>query len=511
MPSNAVGSELISKIVGYKITKGNFSEDSPNLPMRVAILAEANFANQGSLNLDARELTTAKKAGELYGYGSPIYTIMRILRPVNGGGIGGIPVVVYPQAMPVGATAKVLHITPTGTATANGTHQVVIGGRNGVDGQSYAVNIAVGDDVDAIVEKISDVINSVLGSPVIGTFTTGVGAKTIATSKWKGLTADDITITVDTGDKDLGVTYAVTSSASGAGTPSLAGALAQFQEDWNTIVINSYGTQSDVMDELEAFNGIADPDSPTGRYTGIIMKPFVALTGTTEADADTLVAITDPRALEMTIVGCPAPNSAGLPMESAAAWGLQLARQAQDNPQLDLQSATNFDIPTPINIGDMNDYLTRDRLVKAGCSTVEKIAGKYKVCDLVTTYHPDGEIPSQFNYVRNLIIDWNIRFGVYLLEQINVVDHVIASDNDIVNAQKVIKPKQWRLILNNYAESLAKRGLIADAAFMQESIIVNISSTNPNRLETFFRYKRTGFGRVVSTTAEAGFNFGTNN
>jgi hypothetical protein len=46
---------------------------------------------------------------------------------------------------------------------------------------------------------------------------------------------------------------------------------------------------------------------------------------------------------------------------------------------------------------------------------------------------------------------------------------------------------------------------------MQNSITVEVSSINPDRLETFFRYKRTGTARISSTTAEAGFNFGTNN
>jgi hypothetical protein len=72
----------------------------------------------------------------------------------------------------------------------------------------------------------------------------------------------------------------------------------------------------------------------------------------------------------------------------------------------------------------------------------------------------------------------------------------------------VIKPKQWKQILGNYAEDLVKRSLVVDAAFMQDSIAINVGVSNPDRLETFFRYKRSGFVRIASTTAEAGFNFG---
>ena len=44
---------------------------------------------------------------------------------------------------------------------------------------------------------------------------------------------------------------------------------------------------------------------------------------------------------------------------------------------------------------------------------------------------------------------------------------------------------------------------------MQKSITVGLSTLNPDRLETFFKYKRTGVARISSTTAQAGFNFGT--
>jgi hypothetical protein len=105
----------------------------------------------------------------------------------------------------------------------------------------------------------------------------------------------------------------------------------------------------------------------------------------------------------------------------------------------------------------------------------------------------------------------NVRYGYYLLEQDYVVDHAIASDDTTVSASKVVKPKTWKGVLFNYAESLSLRGLIVQPDFMQNSITVSISTTNPDRLETFFRYKRSGFTRIASTEAQAGFNFGSIN
>lgn len=139
MSSDAVGSSRVSTVVGYKITKGVFNNSTPNLPQRVALFGEANNANQTSLDLTPVEITSAQQAGELYGFGSPIHMAMRIIRPSSGVGIGGIPVFAYPQAEAGGASAKIMEINPTGVATGNGTHTVVIAGREFLEGGRYDI------------------------------------------------------------------------------------------------------------------------------------------------------------------------------------------------------------------------------------------------------------------------------------------------------------------------------------------------------------------------------------
>jgi phage tail sheath gpL-like len=508
MASDAVGLERISRVVGYKIKKGNFQTVSPNLPQRIALLGEANDANQIDLDLTPIQITSAQQAGELYGYGSPIHIQARILFPRSGEGVGGIPVIVYPQAAAVGAAAKVLQITPSGVATGNGTHTLIIAGRGNVDGVPYDINIVSGDTTADITAKISDAINAVLGSPVIASDTDYI---TTLTSKWKGLTAQEISVTVDTNDDDLGITYAVVQTAAGSGTPSIQSALDSFGNEWVTIVCSCYGAVSSIMDVLEAFNGRPNPISPTGRYVGVIMKPFVALIGSL---LDNPTSITDSRKDDLTIAICPAPGSDGLSMEAAANMCVLFAVIEQNSPHLDVAGLSYPDMPTPSlpsEVGSMTDYNNRDAFVKKGCTTVDLKSGRYEVQDFVTTYHPLGEEPPQFRYPRNIMIDLNVRYSYLLKEQINVVDHAIAANDDIVTADKVIKPKQWKQILFALADDLVLRALIVDKNFMTASITVDISTSNPDRIETFFKYKRSGFTRISSTTAEAGFNFGTLN
>lgn len=504
MTSDAVGVDLISKVVGYKIVKGNFSNETPNLPQKILIIGEANEDNQSSVSFDTKyEITSAQQAGETFGFGSPIHMAMRILRPFSGSGVGSIPTIVIPQEKAGGATAKELVIEVTGTATKNATHTVVINGRYGLDGTSYDFTVNTGDAAAEIHAKIEDAINGVLGCPVTADAT---DYEVTCTTKWNGLTANDVNITIDTNDIDAGVTYSVTVDQAGAGTPALTDTLAAIGNDWFTVVVNTYGTVTAVLNSLEDFNGIPDPVNPTGRFTSTLMKPFFAFTGSTAEDPST---VTNARLDDVTIVICPAPLSGGLPLEAAANAAALYAPQAQNNPHMDISGRSYPDMPVPADglIGAMATYTNRDTIVKKGCSTVELVAGKYVVADFVTTYHPVGEIPPQFRYVRNLTVDFNIRFKYYILEELYVVNKAITDNNTTVTVTGVIKPVQWKQILFSLADQLASASLIADPNFMKDSTTVAIGTTNPDRFETFFRYKRTGFSRISSTTAEAGFNF----
>lgn len=511
--STAVGVDRVSRVVGYKVKKGFFQTSTPNLPQRIAVLGEANDANQATLDTDPREVTSAQEAGELYGFGSPIHQIMRILRPISGDGVGGIPTIVYPQLSDVGATETIINIDATVSvgATSNATHYLVINGRFDVDGESYGFSVEKDDTTLEIVTKMAAAVNNVLGAPCAATLdTTTPGSEfLILTSKWNGASSAEMNFSVYTGDNAAGVTYSEQSKTDGTGVVAITDALAAFGNNWNTIVVNPYDTTT-VLDALEAFNGIPDPDNPTGRYVGTIFKPFVAIWGSIDDDKTTIGAITDARSAEVTNAVAPAPNSSGFTWEAAANMTYQHALIAQNSPHLDVNGKTYPDMPVPLDedIGDFANYTDRDYLVKKGCSTVNLVAGQYQIQDFVTTYHPTGEVPPQYRYCRNLQLDWNVRYGYYILELINVVDNTIAPSDQVIGVASTIKPNQWKQVLNSFADDLGSRALIADPQFMKDNLDVQVSDTNPDRLETFFRYKRTGIARISSTDAEAGFAFG---
>lgn len=502
--STAVGEERRSRVSGYKIKKGFFTNETQNLPQIIAIFAESNTANQSGLTTAKREITSANEAANLYGFGSPIHSIMRILRPVSGDGVGGIPTIVFPQLTDVGASATIRAWTVTGTANANATHSFVINGRYGLDFQNYSYSVAIGDTPTMVAVKMADAINGVLGSPC--TAVAALGVVTL-TSKWKGATSAMLNVVIDFGSNSAGFSYSQTTSTNGAGGVDLAPSLALFGDDWYTVVINSYGI--DQLSDLESFNGVPDTLTPTGRYSGIIFKPFVALFGTTLSTKTAIAAITDdaPRIDQVTNVHAPAPNSKGFDYEAAANVAALFARVAQDSPHLDVNQLAYPDMPIPSdgNIGEMSDYNNRDFLVKKGSSTVILENGLFKIQDLVTTYHPDGEVPLQYAYTRNLNLDWNISDSYRTLENIRLKDKALVRDEQIVEVSGAIKPKEWKAVVYDLINDWAVKALINDPQFSKDSLLVQISTTNPDRFETFFRYKRTGIARIESTDVEAGF------
>lgn len=502
--SNAVSTAAKSRIVGYQLTVGDFRESSPNLPQRVLLFGQANTANQATLDTDPFQITTASQAGDRYGYGSAIHMAARIILPKGGDGLGGIPVVVHPQEAAAGATSKIIEVTPSGVATANGTHTLIIAGRENIDGIFYNIGINKDDTTADIVAKIADAVNGVLSCPMTATEDDYVAA---LESKWADETADKITVSINTNGDDLGITYAFDDVQAASGVPSIAASLDQIGNNWATILCNCYES-TQILTALELWNGVADPVNPTGRFVGIVMKPLVAIFGNTDDDPS---AITNARLNEMTNALAPAPLSAGLALEAAANMTRLHAIVSQNDPHLDVAGSSYPDMPTPTAIGSMSEWVNRDLFVKRGCSTVDLVGGKYVIQDFVTTYHKLGEEPPQFAYCRNLMIDNNVRYTYFLLEQINVVDHAIADDDAVVAVGKVVKPKGWKQILTGkkFVGDLSARCLIVDVPFTQKSVKVGLSTSNPDRLETFFSYKRSGFARVIPTTAQAGFNFGT--
>jgi phage tail sheath gpL-like len=503
--STAVSLDRVSAIVGYKIEAVLEGILAGNLPQRIAILAEANNANQSGLPSEL-SFTNASEIAAVAGYGSPAYLIARILRPYSGDKLGGIPTVWYPVEEAGGATATVITYSITGAATKNTTHLLRVSGRNGLDGAIYQIAVETGDGAAEISQKMIDAVNNCLGAPAVGTLSVN---DAVFTTPFRGVSSAELSVEVDLQGDAAGLTYTQDSKVNGAGVPSISNALNEFGDNWNTFVINGIGSDSATLNALEAFNGNAN--SGTGRYTPTVFKPFLSLFADNSADTlAEVTALTDARKNEMTNVFCAGPNSEAFSFETAANTLFVYVKTAQDEPHTDPIGSILNDVPGVANSGDFADASKRDQIVKVGGSTIKLNSEQFEIVDLVTTSHPDDEPQTAvlYRWVRDWVINMNIRYKYLLLEEINVVGKTILPDGSQSTAPNTISPNRWKGILYGLADQLENEALIASADFMKESIQVQIGESNPNRFETAFKVEITGAARVLSTTNQFTFNFG---
>jgi len=506
--STAISLDRLSRVVGYKLKKGQFASMGANLPQRIAVLGEANTANQATIDIQPFEFINAKQVGDKYGYGSPLYQIARILRPISGNQLGGIPTVIYPQLVAGGAAATTVKkgVAVATTVKANATHYLKINGRSSIDGVQIAYNLEIGDAAADVKSKIIAAVAACLASPVTCSL---VVADLDFVTKWKGISSKEISIEFVDGGIDAGVVYSEISVTNGSGVVALADTFALFGETWNTIVINPYGEAQ--FDDLETFNGYPDPEAPVGRYNATSFKPFVALAGTKLDTISAIAAITDTseRKSQVTNVLCPAPNSLGFSWEAAANMALSVALIMQDSPHIGNGGRSYFDMPIPddLDIGEFATYDGRDSIVKKGCSTVLLENGKYTIQDFVTTYHPAGEIPAKFRKVRDLNIDWNMAFGWLIIMKRDIQDKAIVSNDSAVKVGNTISPKQAKQLAISYIEEKETLGIISDSAKSIATIQTGANETNPARLDISFDYFRTSTADIVSSDVAVNFSF----
>lgn len=503
--STAVSLDRVSAIVGYEIKAVLEGIKAGNLPQRIAVLAESNAANQTALPAKL-SFTSPSEVAAIYGYGSPAYQVARILRPYSGDKLGGIPTLIYTVEEAAVTTATAITIAITGAATKPATHLLKVNGRSNLDGAIYSIAIETGDGAAEISQKMADAVNNVIGCPGIGSV---VADDFVLTSKWNGISSVELNVEIDVQGEAAGISYAETGKVAGTGAPSIATALAEFGDDWNTLVINAIGSDSTTLNALEAFNG--NPSDGTGRYLATTFKPFVSFFGDNSADTlAELTAITDARKNEVTNVFCPAPNSKSFSFESAANVAFIYAKIAQDTPHTDPIGKVLKDVPGVTNSGDFADPSKRDQIVKVGSSTIKLNSELFEIVDLVTTSHPDAEPQTAvlYRWVRDWVINMNIRYKYLLLEQINVIGKTILANGSPSTAPDTISPIRWKGLLYGLADQLEADALIASADYMKKSIQVQIGESNPNRFETNFKVQLTGTARVGSTTSEFTFNFG---
>ncbi|WNO24165.1 putative tail sheath protein [Acinetobacter phage Scuro] len=491
--SNAVDLSARARVVGIETVYKNLRDSNiAILPQRIAVIGQGS--TDAVYATEKRQVTSANQAGNLFGYGSPVHLAVKQLLPVNGDGVGTIPVTVYPLTDHTSGVAATGSITPTGTVTESAQARVLV---NNIRSELFVISI--GDTIATLTPKIAAAINATLDMPV-----TAVSTATAVnlTSKWKGLSANDINVVISGGESS-GVTFAITQLSGGLADPEVTSALNQIGNVWETMVLNCLSIAN--TDALNAYR-----DAGEGRWGALVRKPFVVFTGNTIADPTAATATAEARKTDRINSQLPSPGATDLPFVVAARQLARIAVVANENPPCDYgsQQAAGL-VPGPDAV--QWTYTDRDYAIKRGSSTVEVRDGVVTLSDVVTFYHPTGEEPPAYSYVcdivklQNIIFNLDIRFANKEWDGAPLIP-----DDQPTTNPRAKKPKMAVAEASTLADSLGLEAIISDTEYTKKGTIAQISSTNPKRLDMVFPVKVSGNTNILGVDLQFGFFFGTN-
>ncbi len=490
--SSAVDASAVARVLGIKTDFKDLRAGSILLlPQRIAIVGQgASLAVYATTKL---QVTSAQQAASVYGFGSPIHLAVKQLFPVNGDGVGTIPVTVYPLVDDGSGVASAGDITPSGSQTVAASYIIRV---NNIDSATFV--ISVGDTVATVVTAVTDAINANLDIPIIA-----VDGTTVVdfTSKWEGTSANDIFVEV-IGSTTAGTSFAITQPVGGLVNPDIDVALAQVGDVWESMMLNCLDlADTTTLDKYAVFG--------EGRWGALTRKPTVVFTGNPETDVTTAIVIPDGRKTDRTNSSPPAPGSNDLPFVVAARQLARIAKTANNNPARDYgsQDATGL---TPGTDGEQWDNAERDQAVKAGSSTIQVKDGVINVSDTVTFYHPSGDPTPAYRYVVDIVKLQNIIFNLDLIFATAEWDGApLVSDDQPITNPDAKKPRSAVAAVAAMIDSLGLHAIISNPEAAKATIQAAISETNPKRLDLTVTVQLSGNTNIISVDLNFGFLFGT--
>ena len=490
--SSAVDASAVARVVGIKTAfKDLRGGGILFLPQRVAVVGQGNSA--AVYSTDKNQVTSAQEAATTYGFGSPIHLAVAQLLPVNGDGVGTIPVTVYPLVDDGSGVAATGDITPAGTQTEAAAYRVRIGGE-----ESNQFVISAGDSVATVVTAMTAAVNANLNMPVIAADNT---TDMTLTSKWKGESANLMTASI-IGSTTAGTTFGITQLNGGLVNPDVDAALAQVGDVWETMMLSCLNTaDTTTLDKFQTFG--------EGRWGALTRKPLVVFTGTITTDVDDAIVIPESRKTDRVNSQLAAPGSDELTFVVAARQLARIVKVANNNPPQDYgsQDASGLE---PGADGVQWNYAERDQAVKGGSSTIEVKDGVINVSDVVTYYHPTGDPVPAYRFVVDIVKLQNILFNLDLIFATTEWDGApLIPDDQPTTNRSAKKPKTAVTAVSSMLDSLGLNAIISDPETAKANTFAEIDSGNPKRLNVTTTVQLAGNANIISVDLNFGFFFGT--
>lgn len=461
------------------------------LPQRVGLVGQGTTL--ATYALEPLAVLSAAAVGNVYGFGSPLHLAAKQLFPVNGDGIGLVPVTVYPLVDDGSGVAAEGSITPVGTQGAAASYVCRIGG---TDSEPFVV--AAGSVPGAPLSTIvAAAINANPSMPFIASINV---ADIDLTCKWAGVSGNPPQIQII--GIDDGITWGFTQPSGGLANPDVDDALALVgEDDWRTFVVNcmEYNDTS-TLDKFQVWGD--------GRDAVLVKQPVMVITGNSTPSV-TAGAISDGRKTDKingyaTSFGCP-----NLDCEIAARAVARIAVSANVNPPNGYGGLKLSGLIVGPDSAQEN-YGQRNAALLLGCSTSRVIDGIATLDDTVLFYHPVGENPPAFRYVVDKVKLANIIFNLRVIfEAADWIGAPLLADGDPTVNPAARHPSDAVAAANVMIAGLALEAILSDPATAQKLTTAVIDSGNPKRLNLSLTVQLSGNVFVISIDLAFGFYFGT--
>lgn len=370
-----------------------------------------------------------------------------------------------------GGTAGTKTITVTGTATADGTIHLYVGGRY------VPVAVSSGDvqnDIAAAINTAVQAHREYGRMPV----TTGVATNVCtATMRWKGVDVVDIRTNYNNSDQSVpGVTVAIAAGAAGAGNPDVAELITAIGDvHYNTIV----------HPWTDSTNLTAIEEEGLRRWGPMVQKEaaiYTAVSGSLNTATSLGSARNSPFLRIMS-----ANTSPTAPWIWAATYGAVSAYAAQVDPARPRQTLPLVGC-LPAAAASLWSQSDRNTLLFNGVgSHLVDDGGNVTIERAITSYQENAQAVPDVAYLDSETVDTlaSIRTDLRNSVSLRFPRHKLADDGAAVPAgQAVLTPKGMKAHIAARYDLWADAGLVEAASKQQflDDLVVERSTSDRNRL-----------------------------
>lgn len=355
-----VPANIISPFVGVDFDASQAGSASSTVPIQLLCIGQRLSTGTVAAEV-AYRATSPAEVGQKSGFGSMLYRMALKVFANN----QTVPVYFIGLDDAATSTDAVTTWTLAGTATASGEYVAY------VDGQRYAVGVAIGDTGTAVQTLMAAQINTVTASkpmlPVVATDSTGVMT---LTARNAGIIAGDIDVRFNANSGEelpagLSISVAVATTP-GTVDPDVTDATAALGSDWFNIMVNPYTDDTNMvalktyLDSVAAVMEMRDAVCYQAKRD-TLSNMITYGEDTTNHNSEWMVTLPAYKRFETTY-------------ELAAAVAAASAVSVQDDPAVPLHRMTIQGI-TAQDTNDRWTFTERNQLALAGISTLSDERG----------------------------------------------------------------------------------------------------------------------------------------